>query len=151
MTTLRAGVATYEEIVTISTTARRPEPWVKKAGQNVVWFTSIQEFATLLSSRHLELLTVIDEEAPNSLEQLAQILGWSRSAALRASRIMESYGLIRIERGDYRKFVPTLRYNRIVFELSLGRSARQTRDVAAGTRGSDVCPSGAGRPSATAL
>jgi len=64
-----------------------------------VWFTSTEAFAKLLSAGNRELLRVIAEKAPGSLDELARITGKAKSNLSRTLRTMEGYGLVRLERG----------------------------------------------------
>jgi predicted transcriptional regulator len=49
------------------------------AGDPKVWFTSTESFAKGLSAGNRELLRVIAEQAPGSLEELSQITGRAKS------------------------------------------------------------------------
>jgi hypothetical protein len=66
MTTLKVGIASYGEMK-----ARTMEP--------KVWFTSTESFAKVLSAGNRELLRVIAEEAPGSLDELARMAGKAKS------------------------------------------------------------------------
>ncbi|GAB5378058.1 MAG: hypothetical protein AcusKO_45200 [Acuticoccus sp.] len=72
MTTLKVGIADYEEMkartMRIARGQEKPAPSDPK-----VWFTSTESFAKVLSAGNRELLRVIAEKAPASLEELAGI------------------------------------------------------------------------------
>ena len=79
MKTLQVGIADYEEIkartMRIARGDEKPAPDDPK-----VWFTSTESFAQILSSGNRELLRVIDEQSPGSLEDLSRITGRAKSS-----------------------------------------------------------------------
>ena len=83
MTTLKVGIADYEEMkartIRIAKGEEKPAP-----GDPKVWFTSTESFAKVLSAGNRELLRVIDQQAPGSLEELAEITGRAVSKAAKA-------------------------------------------------------------------
>lgn len=118
MTTLKVGIADYEEIkARTMRTARgdeKPTPDDPK-----VWFTSTESFAQILSSGNRELLRVIDEQSPGSLEDLSRITGRAKSSLSRTLKTMANYGLVRMDPGEGQKVVPTVLYDRVTLELPL--------------------------------
>lgn len=98
MRTLKVGIASYEEMkartMAVARGKRRIAP-----GEPKVWFTSTESFAKVLSVGNRDLLRVIAERAPKSLDELARITGKAKSNLSRTQRTMESYGLIHLERG----------------------------------------------------
>jgi len=98
MTTLRIGIATYEQFKarTIAIAkgqykARRDEP--------KLWFTSLESFAKLLSPKNRALLKLIAQTHPDSLQELADKTGRAKSNLSRTLKTMESYGLVQFENG----------------------------------------------------
>jgi predicted transcriptional regulator len=71
MTTLEVGIASYDEMKARTMAVARGEP--------KVWFTSTESFAKMLSAGNLDLLRVIAEKAPGSLDELARITGKAKS------------------------------------------------------------------------
>jgi predicted transcriptional regulator len=65
-----------------------------------VWFTSTESFAKILSAGNRELLRIISEAAPGSIEELAQLTGRAKSNLSRTLKTMAGYGLVRLERGE---------------------------------------------------
>jgi predicted transcriptional regulator len=98
MTTLKVGIASYEEMKARTMALARGERRVA-ADEPKVWFTSTESFAKVLSAGNRELLRVIAEKAPGSLDELARITGKAKSNLSRTLRTMEGYGLVRLERG----------------------------------------------------
>lgn len=131
MTTLKVGIADYEEMkartMRIARGEEKPTPNDPK-----VWFTSTESFAKVLSAGNRELLRIIDEQSPGSLEELAQITGRATSNLSRTLKNMETYGLVRLERGQGRKLAPKVVHDRV--ELALPLIARPQLGKASGGR-----------------
>jgi predicted transcriptional regulator len=89
------------------------------SGDPKVWFTSTESFAKVLSAGNRELLQVIAEKAPNSLDELAQITGKAKSNLSRTLRTMEGYGLIKLERGERGRIRPKVLHDRVELEIPL--------------------------------
>jgi len=62
MTTLKAGIASYEEMKARTMAVARGERRISP-GEPKVWFTSTESFAKVLSAGNRELLRVIAEKA----------------------------------------------------------------------------------------
>lgn len=118
MTTLKVGIADYEEMkartMRIARGEEKPAP-----GDPKVWFTSTESFAQILSSGNRELLRVIDEQSPGSLEELSRITGRSKPSLSRTLKTMANYGLVRMEPGEGQKVVPKVLHDRVALELPL--------------------------------
>ena len=118
MTTLKVGIADYDEMkartMRIAKGEEKPAP-----GDPKVWFTSTESFAQILSSGNRELLRVIDEQSPGSLEELSQMTGRTKPSLSRTLKTMASYGLVRMEKGHGRKVMPRVLYDRVALELPL--------------------------------
>src|SRR5260370_22893206 len=84
-----------------------------------VWFTSTESFAKVLSAGNRELLGVIAEKAPGSLDELARITGKAKSNLSRTLRTMEGYGLVRLERGERGRITPKVMHGRVELDLPL--------------------------------
>ena len=84
-----------------------------------VWFTSTESFAKVLSAGNRELLRVIAENAPGSLDELARLTGKAKSNLSRTLRTMEGYGLVRLERGERGRITPKLTHDRVELDLPL--------------------------------
>ncbi len=121
MTTLKVGIADYEEMkartMRIATGEEKPAP-----GDPNVWFPSMESFAQILSMGNRELLRVIDEQAPGSLEELAEITGRAKSNLSRTLKKMVSYGLVRMEK-DGRRHAPRVIHDRVELDLPLTERA----------------------------
>ncbi|MFB9951659.1 helix-turn-helix domain-containing protein [Rhizobium puerariae] len=132
MTTLKVGIADYEEMkartMRIARGEEKPAP-----GDPKVWFTSTKSFAQVLSTENRALLRIIVAKAPGSLEELAEITGRAISNLSRTLKTMESYGLVRLEKGQGRKLAPKVVHDRVELVLPLIERA-EPRKAAGGRR-----------------
>jgi predicted transcriptional regulator len=94
-------------------------------GEPKVWFTSTESFAKILSAGNRDLLRVIAEQAPASLDELSRITGKAKSNLLRTLKTMAGYGLVRLERGERGRITPKVTHDRVELDLPLlGRARR---------------------------
>ncbi len=131
MTTLKVGIASYEEMKARTLRIARGEQRVG-AGEPKVWFTSTESFAKVLSAGNRDLLRVIAERAPGSLDELATLTGRKKSNLSRTLKTMASYRLVRLERGERGRIAPKLTHDRIALDLPLvedGMAAREREAV----------------------
>uniref|UniRef100_E6VP47 Uncharacterized protein n=1 Tax=Rhodopseudomonas palustris (strain DX-1) TaxID=652103 RepID=E6VP47_RHOPX len=132
MTTLKVGIADYEEMKARTMRIARGEQ-KPAAGDPKVWFTSTESFAKVLSAGNRELLRIIIEQAPGSVEELSQMTGRAKSNLSRTLKTMANYGLVRMEKGQGLRLVPKVEHDRV--ELILPLTASKTpRKAAGGTR-----------------
>ena len=93
MTTLKVGKSrNYEDMKARTLAVARGERRIAP-DEPKVWFTSTKSFAKVLSAGNRELLRVIAEKSPGSLEELALITGKAKSNLSRTLRTMEATGL----------------------------------------------------------
>ncbi len=130
MTTLKVGIADYDEMKARTMRIARGEQ-KPAAGDPEVWFTSTESFAKVLSAGNRELLRIIIEQAPGSVEELSQITGRAKSNLSRTLKTMASYGLVRMEKGQGLKLVPKVAHDRVELVLPL-TTGRKPRKVAGG-------------------
>ena len=65
------------------------------------------------------MLRVIHEQKPDSLEELAQLTGRAAPNVSRTLKKMESFGLVRMEKGRGLRLVPKLVHDRVELVLPL--------------------------------
>jgi predicted transcriptional regulator len=118
VTTLRIGIASYEEMKDRTMRIARGERQVMP-DEPQVWFISTESFAKVLSSGNRELLRTIAQNSPDSLEELARLTGRAKSNLSRTLKTMASYGLIRLERGERGRIKPTVIADRVELALPL--------------------------------
>jgi predicted transcriptional regulator len=123
MRTLRVGIASYDEMKARTLAVVRGERHVGP-GEPTVWFTSTESFAKILSAGNRQLLRVIAERAPGSLDELARITGRAKSNLSRTLNTMEGYGLVRLERGERGRIAPKLTHDRVELVLPLATSKK---------------------------
>ncbi|MGD9539112.1 MAG: helix-turn-helix domain-containing protein [Alphaproteobacteria bacterium] len=126
MTTLKVGIASYEEMKARTMAIARGERRVH-ADEPKVWFTSTESFAKVLSAGNRELLQIIAERAPGSLGELAALSGRAKSNLSRTLKTMAGYGLVRLERGARGRLAPKLAHDRIELDLPLARRKTAAR------------------------
>jgi predicted transcriptional regulator len=72
-----------------------------------------------LSAGNRDLLRVIVERAPASLDELARLTGRAKSNLSRTLHTLASYGLVHLERGPRGRITPTVPYDRVELALPL--------------------------------
>lgn len=124
MTTLKIGIASYEDMKTRTMAIARGE---LKPGPDdpQVWFTSTESFAKVMSAGNRDLLDLIVRHRPGSLDELARISGRAKSNLSRTLKRMAELGLVTLERGERGRLVPKVAYDRVVLELPLHRTAAE--------------------------
>src|SRR5208337_73794 len=123
MTTLKVGIANYEDMKARTLAVARGERRIAP-DEPKVWFTSTESFAKVLSAGNRELLRVIADKAPGSLDELARMTGKAKSNLSRTLRTMEGYGLVRLERGERGRITPKVTYDRVELDLPLTRARK---------------------------
>ncbi len=123
MTTLKVGIATYAEMKARTLAVARGERRIS-ASEPKVWFTSTESFAKILSAGNRDLLRVIAERAPASLDELSQMTGKAKSNLSRTLKTMSGYGLVRLERGERGRIMPRVTHDRVELDLPLARSRK---------------------------
>lgn len=117
MATLKVGIADHDETKTRTMRGTRGEE-KPAAGEPKAWFNSIESFARTLTSGNRELLHIIVEHEPESLEELTELTGKAMSNLSRTLKKMVGLGIVRIEKNG-RKVAPKVVYDRVVLELPL--------------------------------
>lgn len=120
MTTLKVGIASYDEMKARTLRIARGEQRAAR-DEPRVWFTSTESFAKVLSANNRELLQIIDEQAPGSLEELARLTGRAKSNLSRTLKTMEGYGIIRLERGKRGRIKPSMAADKVELDVPLTR------------------------------
>jgi predicted transcriptional regulator len=120
VTTLKVGIATYAEMKTRTMAVARGERRIAP-GEPKVWFSSTESFAKILSAGNRDLLRVIAEQAPASLDELSRITGKAKSNLSRTLKTMAGYGLVRLERGERGRITPKVTHDRVELDLPLTR------------------------------
>ncbi len=85
---------------------------------------STESFAKVLSAGNRDLLRVIAEQEPRSLDELARITGRAKSNLSRTLKTMAGYGLVRLDRGERGRIAPRVTHDRIELDLDLSMSRK---------------------------
>jgi predicted transcriptional regulator len=84
-----------------------------------IWFTSVESFAKVLSDRNRQLLALIAERRPVSIDALAVASGRAKSNLSRTLHTMARYGLVKLEKGEGRRIKPVVTFDRVELRLAL--------------------------------
>ena len=122
MTTLKIGIVGAADYKARTLAIARGELKPSAHGPKV-WFTSIESVAKVLSDRNRELLALIAEEKPESLQALVERTGRAKSNLSRTLKTMERYGLVRMEKRPNRALAPRVTFDDIRLDLSLRSKA----------------------------
>ena len=134
MKTLKIGIAGYDRMKARTMAIARGDHKPSK-GEPTVWFTSIESFAKVLTGRNRELLVTIAREKPDSLTELAELAGRSKSNLSRTLKTMSGYGLVELKRGQRRTVVPRVPYDRVSLDVSLTSGSQQAASTVGKSRG----------------
>ena len=97
----------------------------RKRGEPKIWFSSMASLAQILSDQNRDLLSLIAEQQPESISELARLSDRSQSNLTRTLKKMESYGLVKMETGTRGSKRPSVPYSDIVLDMSIGRGAQR--------------------------
>ena len=97
----------------------------RKRGEPKIWFSSMASLAHVLSDQNRDLLSLIVEQQPESISELARLSDRSQSNLTRTLKKMESYGLVKLETGTRGSKRPSVLYSDIVLEMSIGSRAQR--------------------------
>jgi predicted transcriptional regulator len=116
--TLKVGIAPRDVIAryTRDVAAGRRR---RTADDPDVWFTSVESFAKVLSDRNRQLLALIAERRPASIDALAMASGRAKSNLSRTLHTMARYGLVRLERGEGRRVKPIVTFEKVELRLAI--------------------------------
>ena len=118
MTTSKTGIARCEDMKARTMAVARGEQRIAPE-EPKVWFTSTESFAKVLSAGNRDLLRVIVEQAPCSLDEPARITGKAKSNLSRTLKTMAAHGLARLERGERARITPKATHERVALDLPL--------------------------------
>ena len=124
MKTLKIGIAGYDRMKARTVAITRGEHKLA-SGDPTDWFTSIESFAKVPSQRNRELLAMIAREKPDSLTELAELAGRSKSNLSRTLKTMSRYGLVELKEGQRGTLIPRVPYDRVSLDVSLISTSRR--------------------------
>ena len=94
---IRVGIISRQEYQKRTIAIAKGE-YIPKPDEPKIWFESLETLTKVLSSKNQELLKVILERNPNSLVELEQVTGRSRTDLSKILRTMARYGIVDIEK-----------------------------------------------------
>ncbi len=118
MTTIRIGIASYEQMKARTMAIARGELY-PDPDEPKVWFTSMDSFAKVLSEDNRALLRQIASSRPASLDALAKDSGRKKSNLSRTLKTMAGYGLVELDRGERGRVSPRVTFNKLVLEICI--------------------------------
>ena len=102
MKPIKIGIMSQEEIrartIAIAKGEYKPKPSDPK-----VWFPSMKSLSEVLSDHNRELLRIIAEKHPDSIEELAALSGRHSNNVTRTIKTMARYGLVEIKEEKRKK------------------------------------------------
>ncbi|MCW2237626.1 HVO_A0114 family putative DNA-binding protein [Azospirillum canadense] len=114
---VKVGIASYEQqkarLMSIARGERKPSPDEPK-----IWFSSIESFAQVLSTKNQLLLELIAAEKPSSVAELETLSGRKGPNLSRTLKTLARFGLVELHRQG-RTLVPRTVYDRVSVELPL--------------------------------
>lgn len=125
MTTLKVGIASYEQMKARTLAVARGKKRIRKDDPKI-WFTSMESFAKVLSDHNRALLALIAETHPDSLAELSELSGRAKSNLSRTLKTMESYGLVQLRKGQGGTIIPHVPYSGIALVVPLGSGKQDT-------------------------
>jgi predicted transcriptional regulator len=90
---IKVGIMSREDYRKRTIEIARGE-YKQKKGEPKIWFESLQSMAQVLSKENQELLSIIKEQKPTSLKDLAMVTGRKRSNLSRTLKTMSRYGIV---------------------------------------------------------
>ncbi|MCZ0943149.1 MAG: helix-turn-helix domain-containing protein [Gammaproteobacteria bacterium] len=124
MKTLKIGIMAYDRMKERTLAIARGEE-KPASGEPMVWFTSVESFAKVLSERNRELLALVARENPHSLTELARLSGRNKSNLSRTLKTMSRCGLVELERGQRGTLMPRVPYDEVKLDVPITSSTRQ--------------------------
>lgn len=97
--------------------------YTPKRNEPKIWFSSMKSLASVLSEENQALLRLISEEKPQSIAELEPLTGRRVNNLLRTLRMMENYGLVKLEKGKSvggrAPLIPKVIYDSAKIEINL--------------------------------
>lgn len=115
---LRVGIAPYEKIKERTLAIARGE-YKPLPNEPKIWFSSIESLAQVLSTRNKLLLEIIAQSSPHSMTELAQLSGRQKSNLSRTLKMMERYGLVKLQRQKSGEIRPQVTFDHLRVDLQL--------------------------------
>lgn len=118
---LRVGIMSREQYKARTLAIARGQ-YRPKRGEPKVWFESLQSMAQVLSTENQELLRIIVERKPESIQDLEIATGRRSSNLSRTLKTLARYGIVELSKEE-RAVKPVVKATefRVTFGLNLSR------------------------------
>ena len=83
----------------------------KAPNEPLVWFTSYEALARVLSRQNMLLIEILREFEPESVTELASKVGREMTNVLRSLKTLEEFDIVEFEGGDGGRKAPRLKYD----------------------------------------
>ena len=123
MATLKIGIMSYEDMKAYTNAIAKGE-YKRKRSEPKIWFTSMQSFARVLSEQNRELLALIANAQPSSLQELEDLTGRKVSNLSRTLKKMEQYGIVSLQKGKQGRVKPRFPYSGFQLNLPIAAMAK---------------------------
>ncbi len=100
MKTLKVGIMPREAFQkrTIDIAAGR---YKAKRGEPKVWFSSMKSLAQLLNENNVQLLKIINSQKPQTMKELANMIGREQSNLNRTLKTLAHYGIVELVKNKH--------------------------------------------------
>jgi len=117
MKTIRVGIMSQEQYKARTIAIAKGE-YIPKKNEPKVWFQSVKSMAQVLSNENQDLLQVILDKHPQSLQELEQLTGRAKSNLSRTLKTLERYGIVELNKVS-NSLVPTVKATHFSVEFGL--------------------------------
>ena len=117
---IKVGIMSREDYKKRTIEIARGEHKPKKS-EPKIWFESLQSMAQVLSKENQQLLSIIKEQKPTSLKDLAAVTGRKRSNLSRTLKTMSRYGIVDLVK-QKRSVMPIVKATHFKVEFGLNTS-----------------------------
>ena len=119
---IKVGIKPLEHsLKEFADTWKKLEEGKEVSKHEAVYFESIDALRAVLTDKRLELLKAIKENRPNSIYELAKIVGRDIKNVNEDVRLLADLGFVKLEKRktDRKRTVPTVDYSSIMLEIRL--------------------------------
>ena len=119
---IKIGIKSVKAVLEdFASTAEAIEKREKVKSEKAIYFESIEGFRKALTVKRLELLHIIKEMHPKSINELARFAGRDVKSVATDVKILESLDLIDMKKtvGSGNKSMPTVEYGKIGLEIAV--------------------------------
>ncbi|MGQ3683583.1 MAG: HVO_A0114 family putative DNA-binding protein [Candidatus Loosdrechtia sp.] len=119
---VKIGIKSLEDVLEDTKEAmKKLERGEKVKGEKGLYFESIKGFRKAITPKRIELLHLIKEKQPKSLQELARLSGRDIKSIVTDIAILEELGLVDMKRkrAGRKESMPVVDYNQINLEIAV--------------------------------